>query len=245
MINVILDRLEALSYAKKEAFNSLRTNISFCGDNIKVIVFTSCAPDEGKSSIVIELGRSMAEAGKKVLVIDADLRKSVLVGRHHAHKVKGEEGEKRAIAGMSHYPTGQAELKEVLCSTNVPNLHIVFAGRMVPNPTELLGNAHMEQLLAYGREHYDVVLIDSPPLGSVIDTVVLAPKCDGAIIIVESDKNSYHFLLDIKKQLEVSGCRILGTVLNKIKIEKSGYYSRYYKGYYTKYYGEGKNIREE
>ena len=245
MTNVILDRLEELSYAKKEAFNSLRTNISFCGDNIKVIVFTSCVPNEGKSSTVIELGRSMAEAGKKVLVIDADLRKSVLVGRHHAHKVKGDDGEKRAITGMSHYLTGQAGLSEVICSTNIPNLHIVFAGRMVPNPTELLGNTHMEELLTYARENYDVVLIDSPPLGSVIDTAVLAPKCDGAIIIVESGKNSYRFLLEIKKQLEVSGCKILGTVLNKLQIEKSGYYSRYYKGYYTKYYGEGKKHEEK
>ena len=241
MINVVLEQLEELSYAKKEAFNSLRTNISFCGDNIKVIVFTSCMPDEGKSSIVVQLGRSMAEAGKKVLVIDADLRKSVLVGRHHAHKIKDEEKEKRAIEGMSHYLTGQAELKQVLCSTNIPNLHMIFAGRMVPSPTELLGNQHMEALLAYARNNYDVVLIDSPPLGSVIDTAILAPKCDGAVIVVESGKNSYRFLNDIKKQLEVSGCKILGTVLNKLQIEKSGYYSHYYKGYYTKYYGERKN----
>ncbi len=242
MTNVILERLEELSYAKKEAFNSLRTNITFCGDDIKVIIFTSCTPDEGKSSTVIQLGHSMADAGKKVLIIDADMRKSVLVGRHHARKVMEEEekAEKRAIDGMSHYLTAQADLSAVLCSTNIPNLHIIFAGRMVPNPTELLGNKHMDELLAYAREHYDVVLIDSPPLGSVIDTAVLAPKCDGAIIIVESGKNNYRFLQDVKKQLEVTGCRILGTVLNKVQMEKGGYYNRYYKGYYTKYYGKDK-----
>ena len=240
MTNVVLEKLEELSYAKKEAFNSLRTNLSFCGDNIKVIIFTSCTPDEGKSSTVIQLGRSMAEAGKKVLVIDADMRKSVLVGRHHVHRVKEQDTKKHGIVGISHYLTAQADLQEVLCSTNIENLDIIFAGRMVPNPTELLGNTHMKELLQYGREHYDTVLIDSPPLGSVIDTAVLAPKCDGAVIIVESNKNSYRFLQDVKKQLDVTGCKILGTVLNKIQIEKSGYYSRYYKGYYTKYYGKGK-----
>ncbi len=245
MTSVVLDQIEELSYAKKEAFNSLRTNISFCGDDIKVIVFTSCALDEGKSSTVFQLGHSMADAGKRVLLIDADLRKSVLIGRHHAHKLKEEEEEKSGIAGMSHYLTGQVELTEAICSTNVPNLHIIFAGRMVPNPTELLGNVHMEELLTYARENYDVVLIDTPPLGSVIDTAVIAPKCDGAILIVESGKNSYHFLQDIKNQLDLTGCRILGTVLNKVHIEKNGYYSRYYKVSYNKYYGDVEGNSEQ
>ena len=245
MTNVILDQIEQLSYAKKEAFNSLRTNISFCGDDIKVILFTSCDLNEGKSSTVVQLGHSMADAGKRVLIIDADLRKSVLVGRYHAHKVQEEEEEKSGIAGMSHYLTGQVELAEALCSTNISNLHIIFAGRMVPNPTELLGNAHMTELLAYARSHYDIVLIDTPPLGSVIDTAVLAPKCDGVIIIVESGKNSYRFLQNIKNQLDLTGCRILGTVLNKVHIEKNGYYGRYYKGSYSKYYGDIESNKEE
>lgn len=238
-MKVELEKLEKLGYGKKEAFNSLRTNLSFCGDDIHVILFTSCTPDEGKSSTVMDLGRAMAEDQKHVLLIDADLRKSVLVGRYHA---KSGEG---AIKGMSHYLSGQASMDDIICETNVENLDMVFAGRTTPNPTELLGNRYFDRLLAYGREHYDTVLIDSPPLGSVIDTAVIAPKCDGAVLVVEANKCSYKFVEEIKKQLEVADCRILGVVLNKVKISKGGYYNRYYKrsykgyykGYYNKYYG--------
>lgn len=229
-MKVELEKLEQLGYGKKEAFNSLRTNLSFCGDDIRVIAFTSCTPDEGKSSTVMELGRSLAEDGKRVLLLDADLRKSVLVGRHHARLENG------GIRGMSHYLSGQAKREEVLFETNVKNLDIVFAGRTTPNPTELLGNQYFEQLLAYGREHYDIVLIDTPPLGSVIDTAVIAPKVDGVVLVVEANKCSYHFIQDIKKQLELSETRILGVVLNKVRVEKGGYYNRYYKGYYSGYY---------
>lgn len=229
-MKVVLENLEKLGYGKREAFNSLRTNLSFCGADIKVITFTSCTPDEGKSSIVMELGRAMAEDGKKVLIIDADLRKSVFVGRYHAKAKKG------SIKGLSHYLSAQAELSDVLCDTNVENLSIIFAGHMTPNPTELLGNHYFDDLIAYAKEHYDTVLIDSPPLGSVIDTAVIAPKCNGAVLVVEANKCSFRFIQDIKKQIELTGCKILGVVLNKVKVEKNGYYNRYYKGYYSGYY---------
>ena len=88
-----------------------------------------------------------------------------------------------------------------------------------------------------------MILIDTPPLGSVIDTAIIAPKCDGVVLVVEANKCSYHFVQDIRKQLEITDCRILGVVLNKVKVEKSGYYNRYYKGgyyqgYYKPYYGD-------
>lgn len=229
-MKVVLENLEKLGYGKREAFNSLRTNLSFCGADVRVITFTSCTPDEGKSSIVMELGRAMAEDGKKVLVIDGDLRKSVFVGRYHAKAKKG------SIKGLSHYLTGQAELSDVLCETNVENFSIIFAGHTTPNPTELLGSRYFDELISFARKNYDIVLIDSPPLGSVIDTAIIAPKCDGAALVVESNKCSFRFIQDIKKQLELTGCRILGVILNKVKVEKNSYYKRYYKGYYSGYY---------
>lgn len=237
-MKVELVKLEELSYGKKESFNSLRTNLSFCGTDIKVIAFTSCTPDEGKSSTVMELGRSIAEDGKRVLLIDADLRKSVMVGRYHA---KAED----TIKGLTHYLSGQAEREDILFETNVEHMDMIFAGRMTPNPTELLGNKRFEELLEKSRAEYDVVLIDTPPLGSVIDMAVIAPKVDGAILVVEANKCSYRFVQDIKKQLELANTRILGVVLNKVKVEKGGYYNKYYKGYYKgyyhKYYGENEN----
>lgn len=235
MPRVELEQLEELTYGKREAFNSLRTNLNFCGDNVKVIVATSCTPDEGKSSTIMELARSMAENEKKVLLIDADLRKSVMVGRYHATKEKTKDKEAR-IEGLTHYLAGKAKMEDVICNTNVENMDIIFAGRTTPSPTELLDNSYFEKLIQYARENYDVVLIDSPPLGSVIDTAIIAPKCDGAVIVVEAKKCSYRFIQDVKKQLEMTGIRILGVVLNKVQVEKGGYYSRYYKGYYKGYY---------
>ena len=231
MNQVTLGRMEQLSYAKRESLNTLRTNISFCGDDIKVIVVTSCTPDEGKSSTVIDLGRSLAENAKSVLIIDCDLRKSVLAGRHHA-KVKGGE-----MKGLTHYLTGQATLEDVLLETNIPKLDMIFAGRMTPSPTELLGNNHFKSLIEKARLVYDVILIDSPPLGSVIDTAIVAPQCDGAILLIESNKNSYRFAQNIKKQLELTGVRILGAILNKVEEEVGGYHNRYYQAYQKEYYG--------
>lgn len=229
-MKVELEKLEDLGYGKKEALNSLRTNLSFCGDDVQVIAFTSCTPDEGKSSTVMELGRSMAQDHMKVLVMDCDLRKSVLVGRHRAVSENGD------IKGMSHYLTKQAELEEVICQTNVENLDVIFAGRTTPNPTQLLNNKYFEALIEYARAHYDMVLIDTPPLGSVIDTAIIAPKTDGVVIVVEVNKCSYKFIADVKKQIEMTDTRILGVVLNKVPVEKKGYYNRYYKGYYSDYY---------
>lgn len=250
-MKIELNDLEEMSYAKKEAFNSLRTNLSFCGEDVKVIVFTSCTPDEGKSSTVIDLGRAIAEDGKKVLVVDADLRKSVLVGRYHARR----EGKSQEIKGLTHFLSGKVKLEEAVFHTNVKNLDMVFAGRTTPNPTELLGNYHFDELLEYGRNNYDIVLVDSPPLGSVIDTAIIAPKVDGAVIVVEANKCSYRFVLDIKKQLEIANVRILGVVLNKVKVERAGYYKYkkyyrgyykgYYSGYYQKYYGNEEDLKKK
>lgn len=244
---VELTEMEELTYAKKEAFNTLRTNLSFCGEDVKVIIFTSCTPDEGKSSTVMELARSVAEDGRKVLLIDADLRKSVLVGRYHARRTD-KVGE---IKGLTHFLSGKVKMDEVVVHTSINNLDMVFAGRTTPNPTELLGNYHFDEVIAFGRENYDLVLVDSPPLGSVIDSAVMAPKADGAVIVVEANKCSYRFVQEIKKQLETAGVRILGVVLNKVKMEKSGYYKYkgyyrgYYSGYYQKYYGDKESLQRE
>lgn len=227
MQKVELGKLENQSYAKKESFNSLRTNLSFCGPDIKTIVFTSCTPNEGKSSTVIGLARAVAEDHKKVLVVDCDLRKSPLIGRH---QVSAGENE---IKGMSHYLTGQAEMEEIIYETNIENFHIAFAGRTTPSPTELLGSNLFKEFMAKAREEYDLILIDSPPIGSVIDTAVIAPVCDGAILLVESNKNSYKYLQEVKKQLDITGVRILGVVLNKVQPHDGGYYKNYYSKYYA------------
>ncbi len=220
-------------YAMKESLRSLRTNIQFCGDDVRTIMFTSCVPDEGKSTVVLDLARSISESGKNVLLIDTDMRKSVLLRRLHA---KGENN--KEIYGLSHFLSGQKTIEEVFYSTNVPGLFLVFAGPSVPNPTEILEKNYLKELLDLGRSYFDYVLVDCAPLGAAIDAAVVARNCDGAVIVVEQAGVGSRMVIESKKQLEASGIRILGAVINKVKMKHGGYYNYYYKKYYGKYYGK-------
>lgn len=218
-----------LDYRANEAYKTLRTNIQFCGNDIKVLTFTSCTPNEGKSSVSFNLAVSFAESGKKVILIDADLRKSVLIGRYKVGEVDG---------GLAHYLSGQSSLQEVRYHTDINNMDIIFSGTHSPNPAELLNGNRFLAMVEELRETYDYVIIDTPPLGSVIDSAIVAKISDGAIIVVEANAISYRFAQNVKSQLEKSNCRILGAVINKVPMEKNGYYGRYYGRYYGKYYGK-------
>ena len=121
-----------------EAYKALRTNIQFCGADKKVIAFTSCTPNEGKSNVTFHLAASLAESGKSVLLIDADLRKSVLMGRVHVEE---------EVMGLTHYLSKQAKLSDVICATNLPKFHIIFSGVVPPNPAELLGSRLFKDMI--------------------------------------------------------------------------------------------------
>ena len=185
-------------YRSNEAYKTLRTNIEFSGSDKRVIVFTSCTPNEGKSTVSLSLAASLAEGEKRVLFIDADLRKSVMMGRH---KITGE------LNGLSHFLSGQAELKDVICKTQNQGLSVILAGVVPPNPAELLGNHRFEAMLDGARKAYDYV----------ITTI------------------SYKFARTVKEQLEKAGCPILGVVLNKVDMKQNKYYGKYYGSYYGSY----------
>ncbi len=221
MQNIMIRAIEKLDFRVKEAYKTLRTNLEFSGTDVKVIALTSCTENEGKTSISFQLAVSLAEAGKKTILVDADLRKSVLHGRYKATREK---------YGLSHYLSGQAKLDETVCATNIPDFYIIFAGQVPPNPSELLGSEKFKVLIQRFRTEYDYVIIDTPPLGSVIDSAIVARECDGVILVVESKAISYKFARTVKEQLERAGCRILGCVLNKVELKNSSYYSKYYYG---------------
>ncbi len=230
---VELRRMKEPSYTLKETLRALRTNIQFCGDDIKVILFTSAVPDEGKSTVVMNLARSIVESKKRVLLVDADIRKSVLVGRTGARTESGEK-----ILGLTHYLSGQKRLSEVVYATQDPRLGIVFSGPTVPNPTEILEKKYFEELINFGREYFDYVLVDAPPLEATIDAAVIARCCDGAVIVTAQGQTSSRMIVNAKKQLELSGIRILGAVLNKVDMKENRYYGKYYGKYYGSYYGK-------
>lgn len=222
MQTVEFKKIPQLDFQANEAFKTLRTNLTFCGDNQRVLLFTSTIPNEGKTSVVFMLARSFAENGKKVLLLDGDMRKSVLTGHYRVD---------RETKGLSHYLAGQEAVQNITYATNIGNMGVIFAGPSVPNPAELLGSARFEEMIAGLREAYDYILIDTPPLGSVIDAAIIARNADGAAIVVESGAISRKMVQKVKAQLEKSGCRILGAILNKTEQRGNGYYSKYYGEY--------------
>ena len=235
MQSIEFTKIDPMSSTMRESLRALRTNIQFCGDDIRTVLFTSTVPNEGKSTVVLDLARSMGESGRHVLVIDTDMRKSVFI---QEYSVKNTAH--RQIFGLSHYLTGQQKLDEVLYKTNLTNVDIVFAGRSVPNPTEILGKKYFTDLLDYGRENYHYVLVDCAPITAAIDAVLEAHYCDGAVLVISQGAVSSRAIMDSKRQLENSGVRILGAVLNKVRMEGSRYghyYGHYYGNYYGKYYG--------
>lgn len=228
MQSINFGKLDKLDFNSNEAYNTLRTNIFFSGKETKTICITSCTPNEGKSVVSFRLACSLAESGKKVLFMDADLRKSVLVGR-----LKVDQ----SIFGMTHYLSGLKKLDEVLYSTNIENLDIILAGPVPPNPSELLASSTCEELIRSQREIYDYVIIDTPPLGVVIDSANVAEFCDGSILVIAAGNISYKHAQSVMRQLEKGKCKILGAVLNKVESRHRKYSGKYYGQYYGIPYG--------
>ncbi len=214
-------------FPTNEAYKTLRTNILFCGTDIKTIVMTSSHANEGKSTISTELSKSMAEINKKTLLIDADMRKSVILKKN----LKSQN-----VMGLSELLSGQAKIEQVLYNTQIPNFDVIFSGHFPPNPVELISSENFKLFLEKFEEVYDYIIIDSPPLGPVIDAAVMATVCDGAIIIVAADNTQYSEIASTKEQLQKSGCKILGAVVNEIDPKRTKINRYYKKNYY--YYAD-------
>lgn len=210
----------------EEYYNSIRTNIQFSGNDLKTIVLTSVQPGEGKSTTSVNLAISFARAGFKTLLIDADTRNSVMSG---TFKASGR------IKGLTAYLSGNSEFTDAICETNVENLTIVPSGKVPPNPTSLLQNANFNKLIDTVRSWYDYVIIDSPPIGLVIDAAIIAQKCDATILVTESGAIKRRFVLKAKEQMVQSGAQFLGIILNKVDHDMAGYgtYGQY--GQYGQY----------
>ncbi len=227
-LKVTLKDPKKSDYFYEEAIKILRTNVLFSSKQVKVILLTSCYPNEGKSDLAFHLAAEMGKAGKKVLLLDADIRKSIYLRRYSVNQ---------NVQGLSQYLSGQVDRQWITYHTNYQNMDMIFAGPLAPNPSELLGDQSFDELLEEKKAEYDYILIDTPPIGTMIDAAVVGEKSDGAILVIESDMVSYKVAQRAKEQLERSGCRILGAVLNKVDLKKDKYYSSYYShygGYYKK-----------
>lgn len=231
--NIVLRDSNQGDYFYEEAIKTLRTNLQFSGKSNKVVLLTSVHSNEGKSDVSFNLAVELGKAGKKVLLIDADIRKSVYKSRYDI---------KEETQGLSQYLSGQVEqIDQVVYKTNYDNLYMILAGPYAPNPIEMLGDEQFGQLLKAARQVFEYVIVDTPPLGTVVDAAVIAQYCDGAIFVIESESTSYRACQKMKGQLERSGCKLLGAVLNKVSSKSRssfyGKYGRYYGKKYGAYYG--------
>ncbi len=220
---VSFNTLSSDDYITNEAYKTLRTNIFFSGKDVKTILITSTQENEGKSTVSTELAKSIAESGKKTLLVDADMRKSVMLKK----SIRSNE-----VVGLSELLSGLNTIEDVLFSTQEKNLDVIFSGHFPPNPVELLGNGEFEKYLKQFKQQYEYVIIDSPPLGIVIDAAVIATCCDGAIMVVSNGKIARKNAIAVKEQILKSGCRLLGAVFNqteKGKLYRKTYYGREYR----------------
>ncbi len=228
---------EALTNQEKEVYRTLRTNIEFTGVENQIIAVTSCMPDDGKTMVSFQIASALAEEGKKTLYMDADLRKSIFMKRY---SIDGNP------KGLSHYLSGQLPFDEIIYASNRDNLYLIPVGKFPSNPTELFSKERFAIMLESLKKEFDYVIIDTPPLGSVIDAAVIAKQCDASMLVIAADKTSRTFVRNVIQQLKAANSNFLGVVLNKVDIKRSGYYyGRRYGGYYGgryrsygSYYGE-------
>jgi capsular exopolysaccharide synthesis family protein len=227
MANSVQLLRRSFSYEITEEFNTLRTNLLFAGKDVKTIMFTSCTENEGKSTIALNLAYFLTEIGKKVFFIDCDLRKSILKRNFVMPK---------KWYGLSHFLSGQCRLQDIIYRTNVESLYVTFAGAVPPSSTQLLSNEMCGKFLKSSEEIVDYVIVDTPPLGMVVDAAIIAPFCDGAILVFASGEIKSALSKDVKEKIESTGCPVLGAVLNKVDHVKTGYYyGKKYKNYYQSY----------
>jgi capsular exopolysaccharide synthesis family protein len=204
-----------------EAYRGLRTNIQFSAADreLKVILISSAQPGEGKSTTVANLAVTFAQENKKVLIIDADLRKPT---QHH---IFGKSNRK----GLTNILIGQFQMVETILETHIENVSLLTSGTISPNPSELLASQRMNHLIEELKDLYDVIIIDSPPALAVTDTQIIAAKCDGVLLVINSGKVKRHLVVKLKANLEHVKARILGVIFNnKEKDVDSTYYYNYY-----------------
>lgn len=222
-----------LDFAKKaeEHYNALRTNIQLSGDNLKVLAISSVKPGEGKSTTSTNIAWAFARAGYKTLLVDADIRNSVMSGVFKSRE---------KITGLTDFLAGTTDLSNGLCDTNIDNLFVIQAGPISPNPTALLQSENFHTMIDTLRKYFDYVIVDTAPIGMVIDAAIITQKCDASILVTAAGETKRRDILKAKEQLEQTGTHFLGVVLNKFNTEVEKY--RAYGGYgaYGSYGNYGK-----
>lgn len=216
-----------------EGLNTLVINLSYCGSDIRKVMITSRFSGEGKSYVTMNLMRTLAGMKKKVVVVDTDLRASGIQTAYGLHYGNGQRN------GLSEYLAGISSADDVVYQTDVPNAWIVPAGHNAPNPLQLLDTEKMHRFVDSLAEQYDVVLLDTPPVGMMVDAIAMAKFCDGAVLIVGYHQGKMSEINDAVRNIQKTGCPVLGGVLNQVRLKSLSnqhyyYHTKRYSGYYKK-----------
>ena len=230
MNEIKISKIPVPTYAVDEAMNRLATSLSFCGKDMKVIELTSRFAGEGKSYVSLNLMRTIANLGKRVVLIDADLRRSSLVQRYKM-KFKQENS-----LGLAQYLAGMCSMEDIVYMTNIPNAYYVPVGKLVNSSLRLLSGPLFQQLVEGLREKYDVILIDTPPVDSIVDAVEISKSCDGVLLVVKYGTGTKKEIGGAVESVTLTGCPVVGIVMNMVDMHKftnrKYYYSKGYYGYY-------------
>jgi protein-tyrosine kinase len=202
-----------------EQYRTIRTNIQFSAvdQEYRSIMVTSSGPGEGKSTTTANLAVVFAQQGKKVLMVDADMRKPTV---HYTFRLNNH-------IGLTNVLTKQATLEKAVRETEQENLFILPSGPIPPNPAELLGSKAMEEVLLNAYELFDIIIFDTPPVLAVTDAQVLANKCNGVVLVVSSGKTENEMATKAKELLLNAKAKLLGVVLNNKEQKESQYYYYY------------------
>lgn len=219
MSKLLIKNMPVLSYATEEAVNRLRVNLNFLGNDVRKIMIISPGEDEGKSFVAIHLWRQMAESGTHCILVDADMRKSIMANEYQMEPEDGGE-----IRGTSRVLADTTPMDQAVFHTEMEQGDILPNTENVANPTMLLEGKHFQDMLEEMAKEYRYVFLDAPPLNMVSDGEKIGSMCDGAILVVRSGYTSRSMVKNSLQLLERAGCPLLGIVLNRAEGAQRDYY---------------------
>ena len=188
----VTPKIADLPFAAQEAINVLRGNVQLSGSDMKLISITSASKSEGKSSVAVQLAKSMAGLKRRTLYMDCDIRKSKTLRRYHI--------EERTV-GLTEYLCGRCQIEDIAYRTDNPWMDMIFTGEVAPNPSELLTSDLFDQLLEWAKENYDFVIVDTPPINAVIDGALISKRCDGTVMVIECGITERAQAIRMRRQL--------------------------------------------
>ncbi|MBQ8617807.1 MAG: CpsD/CapB family tyrosine-protein kinase [Clostridia bacterium] len=231
-------RLPRLDFACTESMNSLATNLFYCGEDVKTIMITSRYAEEGKSFVTMNLLRTIASLQKRVILLDTDLRRSRLVSQY---RIRFQND---TPFGLTHYLAGRCDLEDIIYQTNIADAYLIPIGREVESSLQLLSSSRMPALMEKLENEFDIILVDTPPAGVIVDALEIAKYCSGALIVVSCNRGRKQDIADVTNAIKNTGCPVLGAVLNNVEFGsytnrkyyyKSERYASYYHGSYKPY----------